>query len=81
MHMWNHVAETGQIDLVGLDDLAHGGFDSEDDSHQFLLFVGSQIGHLGSVPIEDDAAKAKVVRIADLDDPAKGVTPKEFAAS
>ena len=78
--MRNHVAEAGQIDLGRLDDIAYDGFDGEHDAHQLLLLVGSQIGHFGGVPVEDDAAEAGVIRVVDIHDAAKGVSPEQIAA-
>ena len=77
--MRNHVAEAGQIDLFGLDDLAYNRFDDEHDAHQLLLLVGSQIGHFGGVPVEDDAAEARVVGVVNDDDPAKRAFPGQRA--
>ena len=80
MHVRNHVAEAGQVDLVGFDDFAHHRFDCEDDTHQFLLFIVRQVGHLGDVPVEDDATEAGVIGIVNAHDPAERVFPEEFSS-
>lgn len=77
MHMRNHVAEAGQIDLVWLDDISYDGFDGEDDAHQFLLLVACEIGHLGGVPVENDAAEAGIIGVVNDNDPAKRAFPSQ----
>ena len=79
MHMWHHVAETSEVDLVGLDDFTHGGFHCEYHVHQTLALFLWQIGHFLSVLVQDDAAEAGIIGVVDPDHTTVIVMPEHFS--
>ncbi len=77
VQMWHHVAEAGQIDLVGLHDFPHRRFHREYHRHQALPLLGRQIGHFFDMGIQYDAAEAGVIGIVDPGCVAEGVGPEK----
>ena len=68
VHVWHHVAETGEIDFLGLEKLALRLFDSKHDAHQFNAFGVVQVSHLARMPLQDDPTKSRMILIVYVDD-------------
>ena len=82
VQMRNDIAERGEVDLVGMQHVAHGLFGFAHHLHQTAALGGCQVGHFLDVLIKDDAAKAGVIgRVGSVDHAAKVVFPEDFFAS
>ena len=81
MQMRSHVAETGEIDLVGAHHLPYRRFHCKYGCHEMFPLGKGKIGHLFDVLIPDHAAEAGVVRILDQHDAATGILPDLRAAN
>jgi len=62
VQMRHHIAERSEVDLVGGQHFAHCRFGGKYHTHQGLLVVRRQVGHLFYVGVQDNAQKAGVVR-------------------
>ena len=76
----HHVAQRGQVDLVGRQDGLLGFLDHVHGLHQQLAAMRRQAGHLGQVAVPDHAGEAGVVGVVDLDDAQVRAAPQQRAA-
>ena len=79
VYMRRHIAEARQIYFVRIEYGAQRGLDREDDAHAMRALRRWQVGHFPDMCIPDDAAIARVVRIAYQHDAAMPAAP-EYAA-
>lgn len=63
VNMGDLIAETGKIDFLGPEHLAHDALDRKNNNHQALAIVVAQIGHLCHVRIPNHASKTRKVRV------------------
>ena len=52
----DQIAQTGEVDFVGLQQLAQRLFNDENDMHEVVLLCGRKIAHFAYVCVPDDAA-------------------------
>jgi len=77
----DHVAEAGQVDLLGAVAFAQRNLDRHQDVEAVALFGRRQVTHLGDVLVPDQAAVAGVIRIVDTNHPAACVVPEHRLAN
>ena len=68
MEMRGHIAETGEIDLVGLHRLAQRMFDAHDDIHQVLCLRRRKIAHFADMYVPDNPTVARKIRLVAMRD-------------
>ena len=78
--MRHNVAETGEIDLIRRQQFAQQSLDRVDDAHHPRTICFGYVCHFLRVGIENDAAEAGMIRVADQHDPGEAVIPEDFAA-
>ena len=76
--MWRHVAEAGEVDLVGRKQGSDNPFNRKDDVHQRMTFSWIEIAHLTNVSSPNNAAKSWVVNIGNTDDTVILGLPEEY---
>lgn len=74
----NHVAQTGQIDLVRAKEGADNRFNGENDSHEKFAPVAGQIGHFLHMCCPYDTAKPRVMRILHTNHPTIPRRPEKY---
>ena len=73
--MRHHVAQAGEVHLVGLQQVAQGALGCEHDLEQMALVSGQQVAHFGNVLVPDHAAESRVGFVIDLDHATAPVLP------
>jgi hypothetical protein len=76
----HHVAETAQIDLLGLRDFAHAALDLPHHMHQMLAVGVVQVGHFSRVTVPDHAQEGRMIGIARVDHTQPVVAPQPVVA-
>jgi len=77
VQMRRHVAEAGEIHLVGSEKRAHDLLDGENHIHQGNALARIEIGHLANVGGTHDPAKPGVIGIIDEHDAAGRRLPED----
>ncbi|GAB3263895.1 hypothetical protein GCM10027296_39750 [Chitinimonas naiadis] len=80
VQMWHHIAQAGEIDLVGLQLVTQDFFHGPDGVHQCRAFLKGKLGHFRMVLIEDDAAKARIAGLIHQYHAVEGGLPQQLAA-
>lgn len=80
MYMRRHVPQAGQVDLVGMHDVAHSLFDGKYNLHQVSTFSRLEITHFLDMAVQNDATESWIIRIINIYDSAQVVLPKCFSA-
>lgn len=78
--MRHDIAELGQVDFVGVQELPLRLFDYPYHGHKIAAFLRRQLRHFGDMVLPDYPCKARVVLVVNLNDPYLSVLPKDRAA-
>lgn len=78
--MRHPIAELGQIDFVGVQELPLRVFHYPHHGHEIVALLHRQLRHFGDMILPDDPRKARVVRVVNINDPYGPVLPKNRAA-